>query len=64
MENITFSQADTTDEIVKVLNKIIDNQNQIEGKLLQIIASEASTNAYNKKVDSYNKSLSKKKGGK
>ena len=39
MERIRRNQFDTLDEQVKVVNKVIDNQNQIEGKLLQIIAA-------------------------
>ncbi len=38
MNRINFSEVDSTDEICKVFNRIIDNQNQIEGKLLQLIA--------------------------
>jgi hypothetical protein len=66
MENINFSDINTDDEKVKLFNQIIDNQNRIEGKVLQIIADRASDDAYNAEVDDYNKSLSKpkKKGGK
>ncbi len=39
MERVTFTQVDSTEEICKVFNGIIANQNQIEGKLLQLIAS-------------------------
>ena len=38
MENVTFSEFDTDDEKLKVVNRIIDNMRLIEGKLLQQIA--------------------------
>ena len=52
MENVNFSDINTDDEKVKVFNRIIDNQNQIEGKLLQLIA------------DAKSEEKPKKKGGK
>lgn len=39
MENVNFREVDSTEEICKVFNRVIDNQNQIEGKLLQLIAN-------------------------
>ncbi len=39
MENVNFREVDSTEEICKVFNRVIDNQNQIEGKLLQLIAA-------------------------
>ena len=39
MENINLNEFSTDDEKLMVVNRIIDNQNMIEGKLLQIIAS-------------------------
>ena len=57
MENVTLSEFSTDDEKLRVVNRIIDNQNQIEGKLLQAIAGQFSVDAYNKKVDKYNEGL-------
>ncbi|KKK94817.1 hypothetical protein LCGC14_2679010, partial [marine sediment metagenome] len=51
MNNVTLSEFNTDDEKLRVVNRIIDNQNMIEGKLLQLIAKERSVDAYNKKVD-------------
>lgn len=42
MERVTFSEFDSDNEKLKVVNRIIDNQNQIEGKLLQLIADSES----------------------
>ncbi len=42
MERITRNQVDTTDEICARFNQIIDNQNQIEGKLLTLISANRS----------------------
>ena len=49
MENVNFSDINTDDEKVKVFNRIIDNQNQIEGKLLQLIANAKSEEKLKKK---------------
>jgi len=57
MNNVTLSEFNTDDEKLRVVNRIIDNQNQIEGKLLQAIAGQLSVDAYNKKVDKYNEGL-------
>lgn len=57
MERVNLSEFNTDDEKLKVVNRIIDNQNRIEGELLQVIAKGRSVNAYNKKVDKHNKSL-------
>ena len=57
MNNVTLSEFNTDDEKLRVVNRIIDNQNMIEGKLLQLIAKERSVDAYNKKVDKYNEGL-------
>ncbi len=39
METVNFREVDSTEEICKVFNRVIDNQNQIEGKLLTLIDS-------------------------
>ncbi len=59
MENVRRTEVDNIDEVTKVFNRIIDNQNMIEGKLLQMIADQRSVDAYNEKVDKYNESLLK-----
>lgn len=33
MENVTGQETDTFDEVNKVLNKIIDNQNSLENRV-------------------------------
>ncbi|KKM81309.1 hypothetical protein LCGC14_1331120 [marine sediment metagenome] len=58
MERITFSEFDTDDEKLIVANRIIDNQNQIEGKLLMLISANAD---YNAEVEKYNEELLPKK---
>ncbi len=40
MDNVTFSEFDTDEEKLKVVNRIIDNLRLIEGKLLQLIAKD------------------------
>lgn len=49
MENITFSEHDTDQEKLNVVNRIIDNMNLIEGKLLQIISKDKSDKKTSKK---------------
>ncbi len=61
MERIRRSEVDSVDEVVKTMNRVIDNSNRIEGLLLEFIAS---SKEYNKKVDKYNKSIGFKNGGK
>ncbi len=50
MKNLTLSETDTFEEVNKVLNMLIDNLNQAEGKIL--VLTEILTRK------------SKKKGGK
>ena len=62
LKNVTGQETDTFDEVNKVLNKLITNQNRIEERL-------DANDAYNAEVDKYNESLlkkskPKKKGGK
>ncbi len=57
MENVRGTDVDNINEVAKVINRVIDNQNQIEGKLLQLIADGRSVDVYNKKVAKYNKDL-------
>ena len=67
MKNINFSDINTDDEKVKLFNRIIDNQNRIEGEVLKIIADRRSIDVYNAEVEKYNESLlekPKKKGDK
>ncbi|KKN38106.1 hypothetical protein LCGC14_0756620 [marine sediment metagenome] len=58
MENVRFTDVDTSDEVCKTVNRVIDNLNQVEGKLLTLI-SERKT--YNAEVDAYNEGLLPKK---
>ena len=60
MNNVNFNEVDSTDEICKVINRIIDNQNQIEGKLLQIIACRKTDAEYNKAIEKFNGAKVKK----
>ncbi len=60
MENVRFTDVDTPDEVCKTLNRFIDNLNQVEGKVLQILQEQINTDANNKAVDKYNKSIGKK----
>ena len=60
MENVTFREVDSTEEICKVFNRVIDNQNQIEGKLLQLISIQNKNDTYNKAVGKFNKSIGMK----
>ena len=57
MERVNLSAFNTDEEKLRVVNDVIDNQNMIEGKLLQMIADRRSIDAYNKKVDKYNEGL-------
>ena len=40
MYRIRRTDVDSTDEITKIINRLIDNQNQLEGKLLTIISAK------------------------
>ncbi len=60
MENVNFGQFDTDDEKLKVVNRIVDNLSQIEGKVLQMAQEKEKTDAYNKNVDKFNKSIGMK----
>ena len=60
MENVNFGQFDTDDEKLKVVNQIVDNLNQVEGKVCQMAQAQAKTDAYNKKVDKFNESIGMK----
>lgn len=57
MERIRFSDVDSTDEVCKQFNKIIDHLNNKEEE-------QKETDEYNKKVDKYNKGLGLEKGDK
>lgn len=50
MNRFTESETNTFDEVTKALNILVDRENENE--------------AYNAKVDEYNKSLSEEKGAK
>lgn len=63
MKNVTGQETDTSDEVNKVLNRLIDNQNQIEAKVEQM----AAVNKYNKSLleeSETKKKPTKKKGDK
>ncbi len=40
MENVTFQEFDTDDEKLRVINRVIDNLNLVEGKVLQLVAEK------------------------
>lgn len=54
MNNVNFNEVDSTEEVCKVINRVIDNLNQAEGKLLHIIADRKTDKNYNKAVEEYN----------
>lgn len=56
MNNVTSQETNTPDEVNKVLNKLIDNQNLIEAKVCQLAIAN---DDYNTEVDEYNKDLEK-----
>ena len=63
MEKITFSEHDTDQEKLDVVNRIIDNMNLIEGKFLQLISgSEPDKKQTKKKTKNQTKKTSKKGG--
>lgn len=63
MENVTLSEVNTDDEKCKLFNRIIDEINRLEGKVLQTIAdNRSSVDLYNKDVEKYNEDLLKKGG--
>lgn len=39
MENVRFSDVDTPDEVCKTINRVVDNLNQVEGKVLQMVGA-------------------------
>lgn len=43
LKNVTGSEADTFGEVNKVLNKIIDNHNSVENKVLVLEETTAKT---------------------
>ncbi len=57
MEHLRFSDVDSTDEVCKVFNQVIDNLNQVQRKVCQMAEQQKKTDAYNKKVDKFNKSI-------
>ena len=38
MKHVRAGEVDTPDEVAKALNGIIDNMNQVEGKVVQLAA--------------------------
>ncbi len=40
MKNVTFQEFDTDDEKLAVVNRVIDNLNLVEGKVLQLVAEK------------------------
>lgn len=54
LKNVTGQETDTFDEVNKILNKIIDKLNEVEGKVDKVLALEA------KKIEK----TTKKKGDK
>lgn len=63
LKNLTGQETDTSDEVNKQLNKIIDNLNLIEAKVLNL---DTKTDALTKKVNKQEKTIAelKKKGDK
>ena len=49
MERVRSTEVDSQEEITNVFNRVIDNLNQIEGKLLQVIANSPKKKAPKKK---------------
>jgi hypothetical protein len=66
LKNVTGQETDTFDEVNKVLNRIIDNLNLIENKVLVLDNKATKNDSYNAEVEKYNENLlePKKKGGK
>ena len=64
MENVTFSEFNTVDEQLRVVNLIIDNQNRIEGEFLRFVESSGkkAKKKSEKKVEKKAKEKTKKKG--
>ena len=54
MEHVNFNEFDTDDDKLKVVNRVIDNLNLVEGKLLTMITAN---DTYNAEVDKYNESI-------
>jgi len=71
LKNVTGQETDTFDEVNKVLNRVIDNLNLVENKVLVLDNKATKNDSYNAEVAKYNSDLlekpkgkSKKKGGK
>ena len=57
MDNVTYPETDTFDEVNRILNRLIDNQNSL-GKNLDLIEAKILA------LDSKKKKDKKEKGGK
>lgn len=40
MERVRITEVDSSPEVAKVINMVIDNLNQVEAKVLQLIAAD------------------------
>ncbi len=64
LKNVTGQETDTFDEVNKALNRIIDNINLVESKVLVLDNKATENDSYNAEVAKYNSALLEKPKGK